>query len=178
MSVSYGPVKIAWAFHRVADYEVVVEKLRSMLPEGTQFFGIHGLCRGSSEYYTTCMVLWPRLLDGSYCQKQIQQWRDRLQEVVAELERLTLETPRPISTVSNDTAPSPDQDRWIVESRREGAGASRFVLNIMRGVHKSFLEGNVVFGEIAIEYELHGQRWRETHCATAEGRYVWSVEKV
>ena len=190
MSVLYGPVKLIWGWSRVADSKVVVEKLQSKLPKGTQFFGVQGRCHAVGEVYTCYMVLWPQLLaeEQSTAQKQIQQWRDRLHEVVAELDTLNLETHSKDSEESTEgekripakRVQDPYQGRWIVDSVREGVGATQFVRVCIQEMqlHRAFLERDIVlFGEIAFEYETHGQKWQEMHSGAAEGSYVWSVKK-
>jgi len=184
-SVGYGPVIIEWRYSRVADCDAVVEKLQCTLWSGTQFFGVQERYSDSSQYYVYRMVLWPGLLreDSRFDSTQgeppsnCQEWRSRLQEVVAELEAIGKKD----SLVGFFQGRYRRHPVWDVKSCGDGVDQIHFVKKFVRDVqlHRAISEERAVFfGCIAFEYSTDGQRWREEYSGSAEGRYVGSVERV
>jgi len=171
--VGYGPVIIMWRHSSVTDHRVVVKKLQAVFPEGTQVFGVQERCDDADGCYIYQMVVWPSELEGDDPTKESlapTEWRSCLQEVVAELGEITELLPKGSKSGSGHT-----QSMWEIECCGDGVDPAQFVMTFVQKEHSSKQleerEGEIVFGEIAFEYEAHGQRWREKHFGTAEGGY-------
>jgi len=192
--VEYGPVLVDWRFSRVADRHKVVEKLQLVLPEGTQFFGFYGLLseESSHNYYVYRMMLWPpgllKLTRGElqlHFQEDhsrsdgVKEWKRCLQLMVTELDTLSLDFPlKKDALVDYFERLRWQRPVWDMKSCGDGVDAIQFVKRFVRD-ERSRLENKVVFfGKVVFEYELHGQKWRETHCATVDGRYAGVEESV
>jgi len=182
-TVGYGPVVLVWRHSRLTDYALVAEKLQSKLLPGTQVFGFYSPFSDPIGYSIYQMVLWPPLQQD---ESPSQEWRIKLQEVVTELtelERLNLETHLKDSTQGESPSKrdqSYSQNQWAVYDCGDGGDPSQTVKDFILHLQKVVSEktGIVLFGEIAFEYEVDGQRWREEYSAIPAGGYVSSVRRV
>jgi len=188
--VLHGPVQIMWSYSRVADCDMVVTRLREKLPTGTRFFGVQERYSDSGKnYYVYRMVLWyyrlrddPRFssMGDEWRLPTKDEWRNGLQEVVAELE----------ATGKKDSilGETETKSQWDVKNcgsvKGEEENTVQFVQQFMQMVQlqKAALEGEgeiVFFGRIAFEYyAADGRRWHEEYWSTADGsRYFGDVNR-
>jgi len=177
--VGCGPVRLTLQHSRIADYRVVVEKLQSKLPEGTQFFGFH-IPDMKMDTCRCCLygvVLLPTALTDE--SPALTEWRANLRDVVAELtelERLLVQEESPTSLLERHS-----DIQWEVESYPKGDNALRFIRMFTKKLpfYKVISrDGLTLFGRVMFEYDVDGQRWREEYSADPVGGYVLSLKRV
>jgi hypothetical protein len=196
-SVGCGPVRVVWRFSRVAGHAVVIRVLREKLSSGIQFFGVQERCHDRCGGYVYRMVLWTGLLreDSRFCSKEClsgaelaeQKWRSGVEEVSTELDRLSLasrskrEAAKSKWLFSADWSSSQQQSVWDIKSCGAEEDTVQFVRKFVQDVQWSRCiseEDCFYFGEIAFEYCVDAERWREEYGGTVNGKYVGYVEKM
>jgi len=194
-SVGYGPIRLMWRYSTVADWNTVYGLLREKLLPGTQVFGFYGpemecgICRCG----VYGMILWPPPQQDKEStageSPALTEWKNSLQEVrtalaeLDELERWLCESYGEESLAC--LLEGHGESQWEVVPFGEGEDATQFVRDFVKNseMYEPSLaddvdDGNVLFGEITVEYDARGRRWRETHSPTTDGGYVLSITPV